>query len=103
MANTPLFTKVSRTKQFLTQHQLTAFFILTFAFSWAIWFLIPDSNLFSKLGNYGPFLAAVILSAVLSPEMVKGGRVQRWALFVLVLTVVFLVWILITPVLAGST
>lgn len=103
MANVPLFTKVSRVNQFPAQHQITAFFILTFAFSWAIWFMIPDSNLFSKLGNYGPFLAAVILSAVLSPETVKGGRVQRWALFVLVFTVVFLVWILITPVLAGST
>jgi len=86
-------TGVARAKELIAQHQLIAFFVLAFVFSWATYFAIPASNAFSTLGNYGPFAAAVLMSAFLAPGKVIGGGVRRWALFAVVFAVAVPVWI----------
>ena len=87
-------TRVARAKEFIAQHQLIAFFALTYAFSWPILFLIPQSNAFSTVGNFGPFFAAVVISATIAPKKLNGSRARRWALFALVFAVALSVWIL---------
>lgn len=87
-------TRVARAKEIIAGHQLIAFFVLTYAFTWTFWFLIPQSNAFSNVGTFGPFFAAVVISAIIAPEKVKGSHARRWALFALVFAVALSVWLL---------
>jgi hypothetical protein len=61
--------------EFLKRHQLVAYFVLTYGFSWAIWIPIQQLvlrgqnfwMLLISLGVFAPALVSVALSAVLKP------------------------------------
>jgi CAAX protease family protein len=91
-------TRIARARKFITHHQLIAFFVLAFVFSWAIEFAIPASNAFSTLGSYGPFAAAVLLSAFLVPGKVGRRSVRRWVCFAVIFAVAVVVWIVFDPI-----
>ncbi len=80
-------TPVIRAKELIAGHQLTAFFVLAFAVTWVVDFLIPQSSGLSALGSYGPFFAAVALAAILQPVQSYGSSIKRWALFALIFAV----------------
>ncbi len=84
---------------FVKRHPLIAFFAITFAFSWTIEFFIPQ---ISNTAVLGPFLTAVVLSAILAPERVNSFRPRRWALFALVFGVAFAAWVIFTPLLTAQ-
>jgi hypothetical protein len=91
---------VARTKEFIARHQLIAYFALTYAFSWTIWFFLPQ---IANTAVFGPPVAAVVISAIIAPEKVNGSSARRWARFALVFAVALAVWVLFTPTLATHT
>ncbi|MFX1283499.1 MAG: hypothetical protein ACFFB5_07585 [Promethearchaeota archaeon] len=62
--------------EFIKRHQLIAYFVLTYAFSWALWTpiqrLVFDSHdaliPFIFLGSFGPALVAIGLSTIINPR-----------------------------------
>ncbi len=82
-----------RVKQYVEQHQLIAFFALTFAISWAAEFVFPHSNGFSSLGGYGPLFGAVLVTALLPSERHSGFIGQRVLLFCGAFALSMLVWV----------
>lgn len=68
-------------RQFITKHQLVAFFVLAYVFTWLIDFIIPQSNGLSAIGSYGPFFAAVVISSILMPERINQRPGKQWILF----------------------
>ncbi len=81
-------------KQMLAQHSLIAFFVLAFGFSWILWLLIPQSNGFSTIANYGPAFAAVVLSVILIREKDTGFGLKRWVIFALAFAAGLAIWVL---------
>lgn len=78
--------------EFIKRHQLIAYFVLTYAFSWALWIpiqplvldghdaLIPLIN----LGIFGPALVAIGLSAIINPRPREGNRNRATITFIVV-------------------
>jgi membrane protease YdiL (CAAX protease family) len=68
--------------EYLKRHQLVAYFVLTYAFSWALW--IPFQQLvlngrsylmpLVSLGVFAPALVGIGLSAILKPRPRQGSR-----------------------------
>ena len=66
----------------LKRHQLAAYFVLTYVFSWALWITIQPLVLDGQkvlmplisLGVFAPALVSIGLSAVLKPHPVQGSR-----------------------------
>lgn len=84
---------IAHTKEWISQHQLTAFFLLTLAISWTVWFLIPRSSGFSVLGGIGPLFSAVIISALLPSEKSDGYLTRRVLFFCGTIVVTMLIWL----------
>jgi membrane protease YdiL (CAAX protease family) len=83
---------VKKLAEWIKQHQVAAFFVLTFAISWGLWIpLVPlvfGRGLYILLplamaGVFGPALAGIILSAVVRPAPRLGRRKARWLAFFL--------------------
>jgi membrane protease YdiL (CAAX protease family) len=68
--------------EFLKRHPLIAYFVLTYAFSWALWIplqqLVIDGRSvlmpLISLGVFAPALVGIGLSAVLKPHPCQGSR-----------------------------
>ena len=104
----------------IKRHQVSAFFVIAFMISWAIWLLSPvlsggdeDTKMVVTLiGAYGPALAAMLVSGMVSPEPAGIPSARRWLVFILVFSIADLIWFLSTekfgpfdlsnPVLFGS-
>jgi membrane protease YdiL (CAAX protease family) len=73
------------------RHPLPAFFALTFAISWGLWFVFQPVYLSGKvsaapfimLGIFGPALAAITLSALDGPGPRQGSRKASCIAFIL--------------------
>ncbi len=85
-----------RVSSLVKRHPLLTFFALAFVFSWTIWLFVP---LIANAGVLGPFLSAVLVSAIIAPDRVNGSRPRLWIAFALVLVVAFAVWVLFLPML----
>ena len=90
---------MERLKNMFTQHQVIAFFVLTYAITWALW--IPFAPLaysggrayrapsiivhlsvpFVIHGVFGPALASIILLAVMESKPRQGSRRTPWIVF----------------------
>lgn len=86
-------TLVARTKEFIAQHQLLAYFIVTFAISWPVWFIFPHNNGLSTLGGIGPLFSAVIITALLPSDKTDGYRGRRILFFFGTVVIVMLIWL----------
>ena len=69
----------SRTREWVGAHQISAFFILTFAISWSMWliaYLARDTIVgygFFGLGGFGPMISAAAITRL------TGGSLGQWA------------------------
>jgi len=80
---------------FLNRHQLSAYFVLTYAVSWSLWLAVQPLVLAGQrsfmalisLGIFAPALVAIALSAILNPGRGQGSR--KPAVIALIIT-----WIL---------
>lgn len=85
--------------ELIRRHQLIAYFVLTYAFSWSLWIplqplVLGGQDLFGpliSLGIYGPALVGIGLSALLQPRPRQGGRRPSAIAFITV-------WIIATPI-----
>ncbi len=87
------FTADVRAKQTLAQHPILIFFILAYAFSWVVWFIIPQNNGLSTIANYGPTIAAMILSVILVKQGDRGFRSRWWVVFAISFAAALMIWI----------
>jgi membrane protease YdiL (CAAX protease family) len=87
------FTPITRIKDFVAQHQLIAFFLLTFAISWTVWFVFPSENGFSTLGGIGPLFSAVIITALLPSETREDYLRRRLLFFLGTFMATMLIWL----------
>lgn len=68
--------------EFIKRHQLIAYFVLTYTFSWALWIPLQQLVLDGQdvlrplisLGIFGPALVGIGLSAILKPRPRQGSR-----------------------------
>jgi membrane protease YdiL (CAAX protease family) len=68
--------------EYLKRHQLTAYFVLTYVFSWALWIPLQQLVLGGRrslmplisLGVFAPALVSIGLSAILKPRPRQGNR-----------------------------
>lgn len=87
--------------EFIRRHQLIAYFVLTYAFSWALWIplqqLVLDGQDILRplisLGIFGPALVGIGLSALLRPRPKEGSRKPAAIAFIAV-------WIVATLIIA---
>ena len=87
-------------KEFIKRHQLISFFVLTYAFSWAIWLIFQPIYLeggiiavpIIMVGIFGPALVSIILSAVIQPGEKQGNRKAALIAFVSVWIVALLLF-----------
>ena len=78
--------------EFIKRHQLIAYFVLTYAFSWALWIPIQPLVLdghdalvpLITLGIFGPALVAIGLSAIINPRPKEGNRNRATITFIVV-------------------
>lgn len=78
--------------EFIKRHQLIAYFVLTYTFSWALWIplqqLVLDGQHVLKplisLGIFGPALVGIGLSALLKPRPRQGSRTPAAITFIAV-------------------
>jgi membrane protease YdiL (CAAX protease family) len=81
--------------KFLKRHQLSAYFVLTYLVSWALWLsfqqLVINGQSYwmplISLGVFAPALVGIGLSALLKPRPIQGSRTPAWIAF-------FVAWIL---------
>ncbi|MEJ2757755.1 MAG: hypothetical protein P8046_04655, partial [Anaerolineales bacterium] len=77
--------------KFLKRHQLIAYFILTYLFTWTLLILFQPLYLEGQktvaplisLGNFSPALVSIGLSAILKPRPKKGSRKPAIIAFIL--------------------
>jgi len=87
--------------EFIRRHQLIAYFVLTYAFSWALWIplqqLVLDGQVVLRplisLGIFGPALVGIGLSAIINPLPRQGSRKSAVIVFIVV-------WIITTLIIA---
>jgi membrane protease YdiL (CAAX protease family) len=87
---------------FIKRHQLIAYFVLTYAFSWALWIpfqrLALDGHEILKplisLGIFGPALVGIGLSAILNPRPRQSNRKSATITFIVVWIIATLIIIL---------
>lgn len=89
--------------EYLRRHQLTAYFVLTYAFSWALWISLQQLVLAGRsflaplisLGVFVPALVSIVLSAALKPRPRQGNRKPAVIVF-------GIVWILATIIIIAN-
>jgi membrane protease YdiL (CAAX protease family) len=90
---------MNRLTEFIRRHQLIAYFVLTYTFSWALWIplqplVLDGQDLLGpliSLGIFGPALVSIGLSALLQPRPRQGSRRPSAIAFIAV-------WIIATPI-----
>ena len=78
--------------EYLKRHQLIAYFVLTYVFSWALWIplqqLVLDGRNYLmpliSLGVFAPALVGIGLSAILKPRPRQGSRKPAVIAFIVV-------------------
>jgi uncharacterized protein len=93
-------------KAFFRRHTLGAFFVMAFVISWYPWIIALMRGRTSGPNPFGPFVAAIIITAVISGR--SGLReffsqLVRWRVEVKAYAIVFLTPILICLVAVGMT
>jgi membrane protease YdiL (CAAX protease family) len=85
--NTPLPEQTHSIRGWIQRHPITAFLELAFVISWAAYLLslidLGVVNGFGVLFSLGPALAAVIVSAICSPQSTPGFSGRRLPLFII--------------------
>ncbi len=84
----------------IRRNAVLAFFLLTFAINWPLWFLIPvlsggRKDFFDPLiqaAAFTPALVAMIVSAVVRPQPARPLRLRRVLVFLLVFALGCAVW-----------
>jgi uncharacterized protein len=100
--------------KFIRQHQLIAYFVLTYVFSWALWIpvqqLVLDGRNFLthliSLGVFAPALVGIGLSAVLNPRPKQGSRKPAVIAFIIVwifASVIIIMNLIVTELMDLST
>lgn len=89
---------MNKLKEWIKQHQLIAFFILTYLITWLLmapYLLTGGNELFGILiivGIFGPALTNIIISRIVEPVPSGNPRHQRWITFLVtwvIATVIF--------------
>ena len=90
---------MNKLTEFIKRHQLIAYFVLTYTFSWALWIplqqLVLDGHDVLKplisIGIFGPALVGMGLSAFLKPRPRQGSRTPAVITFIVVWIVASLI------------
>jgi membrane protease YdiL (CAAX protease family) len=85
--------------EFIRRHQLIAYFVLTYTFSWGLWIpvqqlVLDGQDVFKpliSLGIFGPALVSIVLSAILKPRPRQGNRKTAAITFFAVWTIATLI------------
>jgi membrane protease YdiL (CAAX protease family) len=86
--------------KWIQDHPVVTFVLLTFLYSWTVWFLVPvlsgkDENVFQTLiaiGAFGPAFAAWFVSAQINPKPARTSFSSRLVLFILAYPITFAIW-----------
>ena len=99
--NKVISSKLNKLRQWITTHQVTAFFIITFAISWGLgytWILMADKQIFllaplALTAMCGPSLAGIIISALSNTQPKVGTNRSHWVAFLIAWIVCMLVFL----------
>ncbi|MBM4431606.1 MAG: CPBP family intramembrane metalloprotease [Chloroflexi bacterium] len=102
---------MNRTVEWVRQHQVRAFFLLTFGITWASWILgfvlFPEDELlqapFVKVGIFAPALVSILISSVVNRELGKVSVLTRWVIFGTIWLVAWLHLVLYANVVSDLT
>ena len=77
----------------IRNNQLISFFILAFILSWLV-YLIPE---FSSISLFGVALAAIIISAINKPQIIRKNYLKRWITFLITFIITLIALYVISP------
>jgi uncharacterized protein len=100
--------------ELIKRHQLVAYFILTYAFSWALWLIAQPLYLggnrivapLISLGIFSPALVSIGLSALIKPHPRQGSRRTAVVAFVIawiLASVIFIQYLILLDEMALTT
>jgi CAAX protease family protein len=101
-----LVSKCNGMRAFFRRHTLVAFFVMAFVLSWYPWIIALIRGRTSGPNPLGPFVAAIIMTAVVSGRSGLReffSRLVRWRVGIKAYAIVFLTPILVCLVAAGIT
>ena len=78
----------------IRNNQLISFFILAFILSWLV-YLIPE---FSSISLFGVALAAIIISAINKPQIIRKNYLKRWITFLITFIITLIALYVISPI-----
>lgn len=92
---------VGRLTYWIKSHQVTAFFIITFAITWGLGFSYSAAQIkgmvwlypVASLATCGPAVAGIIITAVTNTQPRQGSCRTRWIAFLVAWVVSALVWL----------
>ena len=95
---------LSKLLQWIKDHQLTAFFIITFAVTWGLGFSYGAARIsgilwlypVASLATCGPALAGIFITAAINTQPRQGSRRTPWIAFLVAWVVSAIVWIAYT-------
>ena len=92
---------MNKLTHWIKTHQVTAFFIITFAISWGLgytWILLVNKGVFlsaplTAIAMCGPALAGIIISAASNTQPKEGTKRSHWIAFLIAWVVCVLVFL----------
>ncbi len=92
---------MNKLTQWIKNHQLAAFFVLTFIISWGLgysWILVVNKGIFllaplTVIAQVGPALAGIIISAIVNRQPKQGTKRSYWIAFLIAWIVCALVFL----------
>ena len=96
---------MDRIREFVRRYQLISFFILAYTITWAVWipsYTLRYAGVFSAWGAFGPALAGIFITRLVSPKQSEKDRKLPLLAFLLGLTIsalvyLLLAWLLVRP------
>jgi len=92
---------MNRLTNWIKQHQVLAFFIITFAISWGLgytWILVVNKGMYilaplTMIALVGPAMSGIIISAVSNTQPKQGTKLSHWIAFLIAWVVSALVFL----------